>query len=102
VLLLFGLVLILSARSIVMNAGDRTIRNNGGTMDTSQFERIVDETTASYRMTGLVISLVVDMLFIKKFRILHRFKFILEVLQMKQFEYKTIFIIHGLHQMKPF
>lgn len=55
---IIGLVLILSAPSIGRNAGDRAVRNNGGSMDTSQFEWIVDETTASYRMTGIIISLV--------------------------------------------
>jgi len=55
---IIGLVLILSAPSIGRHAGDRAVRNNGGGMETSQFYWIVDETTTSYRMTGLVISLV--------------------------------------------
>ena len=55
---IIGLVLIFSAPSIGINAGDRAVRNAGGTMNTSQVEWIVDETTASYRLTGLVISLV--------------------------------------------
>ena len=55
---IIGLVLIFSAPSIGINAGDRAVRNAGGTMETSQVEWIVDETTASYRLTGLVVSLV--------------------------------------------
>jgi len=55
---IIGSVLILSAPSIGSNAGDRAIRTNGGVMDTIQFERVIVETTASYRTAGLVISLV--------------------------------------------
>ena len=58
VMFIVGLVLIFSAPTIGQNAGSAAMRNNGGSMDTSKYERIVDETTASYRIGGLVISLV--------------------------------------------
>ena len=54
---IIGLVLIFVAPSIGRNVGDRAIINSGG-MDTIQFERIINETTTSFRMIGLVISLV--------------------------------------------
>ena len=58
VMFIIGLVLIFSAPTIGRNAGNAAIRNNGGGMDTNQFERIIDGTTVSYQMGGLVISLV--------------------------------------------
>lgn len=53
-----GLALIFSAPSIGRNAGNAAVRNNGGVMDTNQFERIIDGTTVSYQIGGLAISLV--------------------------------------------
>ena len=56
-LFITGLVLIFSAPSIGQNAGSAAIRNNGGTIDTNQYERIISSTITSYQMGGLVLSL---------------------------------------------
>ena len=58
VLFIVGLVLIFTAPSAGQNAGQRAIQSNGGSMDTWQFERIITSTTDSFRIGGLVISLV--------------------------------------------
>lgn len=53
-----GIIFIFSASSIGRNAGNKAIIQNGGQMDTNQFQKIIDETTISYQMGGFVISLV--------------------------------------------
>lgn len=58
VMFIAGLVLIFSAPTIGLNAGNTAIVNNGGSMDTNQFERIIEGTSLSFQTGGLVISLV--------------------------------------------
>ena len=53
-----GLVLIFAAPSLGRNAASVAIRENGGSMDTSQYERIIDHTTVSYQAGGFAIALV--------------------------------------------
>lgn len=55
---IIGLVLIFAAPSIGRNAGSAAIQENGGSMDTSQYERIIDHTTVSYQAGGFAIALV--------------------------------------------
>ena len=43
-----GLILIFSSSSMGRMAGESAIQNNGGSMDTDQFERVMNETTTSY------------------------------------------------------
>ena len=55
---IIGLLLIFAAPSIGRNAGSAAIRENGGSMDTSQYERIIDHTTVSYQAGGFAIALI--------------------------------------------
>ena len=58
VVFIAGLLLVFIAPSIGQNAGNVAIRNNGGSIDTSQYERIINGTTTSFQIGGFVISLV--------------------------------------------
>jgi hypothetical protein len=58
VMLLIGLILILSSASIGNRIGSNAIQRNGGSMDTSQYERIIDTNTSNFRTVGLILSLV--------------------------------------------
>ena len=58
VVFIVGLVLIFSAPTMGLQAGNAAVTNNGGSMDTNQFEIIINGTTASYQIVGLAISLV--------------------------------------------
>lgn len=55
---ILGFVLIFSSSSIGENKGDRLIVSTGGSMDISQYERIIESTTSNFRTTGLILSLV--------------------------------------------
>ncbi len=58
IVFVIGLVLIFAAPSLGRNAASVAIRENGGSMDTSQYERIIDHTTTSYLTGGFAIALV--------------------------------------------
>jgi len=53
-----GLILIFCAPSAGQSAGDRAMRQNGGIIDTAQYERVIDGTTATFRLAGAILSLV--------------------------------------------
>lgn len=53
-----GIILIFSSASIGQNMGHNAIQRRGGSMDTSQYERIIDTNTSNFRTVGLVLSLV--------------------------------------------
>lgn len=57
-LFVIGLHIIFTATGIGQSAGSRAIRDNGGGMDTAQYQFIMDSTTANFRSGGLAISLV--------------------------------------------
>jgi len=56
--LVIGIALILSSVSIGQKAGDNAIHRNGGSMDTNQYERIINKTTTNYQIVGGVLSLM--------------------------------------------
>ena len=58
IVFLIGLVLIFTAPSLGRNAASVALQENGGSMDTSQYERIIDHTTVSYQAGGFAIALV--------------------------------------------
>ena len=58
VMLIVGLILILTSTSIGNKIGSNAIQRNGGSMDTSQYERIIDTNTSNFRTVGLILSLV--------------------------------------------
>jgi len=55
---IIGIMLIFSSVTIGQSIGDNAIRRNGGSMDTSRYERIIDANTLNFRTVGLVVSLV--------------------------------------------
>jgi hypothetical protein len=58
VMLIIGLALILSSTSIGDRIGYNAIQRHGGSMGTSEYERIVDTNTSNFRTVGLILSLV--------------------------------------------
>ncbi len=58
VMLIVGLILILSSTAIGSRMGSNAIQRNGGSMDTGQYERIIDTNTSNFRTVGLILSLV--------------------------------------------
>lgn len=53
-----GLILILSSGAIGQYMGDSAIQSNGGSMDTSQYERIIDGNATNFRTVGMALALV--------------------------------------------
>ncbi|MDR7857844.1 hypothetical protein [Tissierella sp.] len=53
-----GLTLVLSSTSIGNRMGHNAMQRNGGVMDTSQYERVIDTNTSNFQTVGLVLSLV--------------------------------------------
>jgi len=58
IIFVVGIILIFTSLSIGQNAGRQAIASAGGSMDTSQYERIVNITSENYRTGGLVLALV--------------------------------------------
>ena len=58
IVLIVGLILILSSTAIGNRMGSNAIQRNGGSMATSQYERIIDTNTSNFRTVGLILSLV--------------------------------------------
>ncbi|MCF6466147.1 hypothetical protein [Clostridium sp. Cult2] len=58
IMLIVGLIIILSSTAIGNRMGNNAIQKNGGSMDTSQHERIIDTNTSNFRTVGLILSLV--------------------------------------------
>lgn len=56
VVFITGIIMIFSSGSNGRSAGHNAIRANGGSMDTSQYERIIESTTTNYRTVGVVLS----------------------------------------------
>ena len=52
-----GLLLIFISPSLGQSAGDRAINRHGGSMDTAQYERVIEETTTSIRLGGAILAL---------------------------------------------
>ncbi len=58
-LFIVGLRFIFSAYAFGQNKGYKAIENNySGTIDTKEYERMIDNTASSYRIGGLAISLI--------------------------------------------
>lgn len=53
-----GIILIFSSAEIGQSKGMKAMTENGGMMDTNEYESIVEDSTKSYRTGGVVISLV--------------------------------------------
>ncbi len=51
-----GIILILSSVDIGQGYGNDAMRRNGGSMDTSSYERIIDSNITNYRLVGLLLS----------------------------------------------
>jgi hypothetical protein len=58
VLTILGLIFIFSSGTIGQNMGSNAIANNGGSMDTNTYERIIDSTTTSFQIGGVILSLI--------------------------------------------
>lgn len=58
IVLTLGFILIFSSSSIGQNKGDKAVVSNGGSMDTTKYERIIESTTSNFRTTGLILSLI--------------------------------------------
>lgn len=58
IVLILGFILIFSSGSIGQKKGDNAVASNGGMMDTSQYERVIESTTNNLRTTGLILSLI--------------------------------------------
>lgn len=57
-LFVIGLRLLFNSTSIGQKEGQRTIEANGGSMDTQQYNSVINNTTENYRVGGMIISLV--------------------------------------------
>ena len=53
-----GLIMLFNSTAAGQNDGQRAIQANGGTMDTQQYNNIINSTTENFRTAGMVISLV--------------------------------------------
>lgn len=51
-----GIILILSSVDIGQGYGNDAMRRNGGSMDTSSYERIIESNITNYRLVGLLLS----------------------------------------------
>ena len=58
IILIIDLALILSSTSMGDRIGYNAIQRHGGSMDTSQYERIIDTNISNFRTVGLILSLV--------------------------------------------
>jgi uncharacterized membrane protein YjjP (DUF1212 family) len=58
IIFVIGLILIFLSSSIGERIGFNAIQNNGGSIDTSTYERIINSNTSNFRTVGLVVSLV--------------------------------------------
>lgn len=58
IVLILGFVLIFSSSNIGQYRGDEAVASNGGSMDTSQYERIIESTTNNFETAGLILSLL--------------------------------------------
>lgn len=58
IVFVIGLILIFSSSDIGQSKGTKAITENGGVMNTNEYDRIIEDSTTSYRTGGLVISLV--------------------------------------------
>ncbi|MEA4823603.1 MAG: hypothetical protein VB111_05740 [Clostridiaceae bacterium] len=52
-----GLIILFKATAIGRNAGSMAVRAQGGSMDSGDFQQIVEGTTRSYQLGGSVIAL---------------------------------------------
>ena len=55
---ILGLILVLYSGEIGQHAGSKAIRNQGGSMDTSKYERIIKTTTVNFQIVGGVLSII--------------------------------------------
>jgi len=56
--MILGLVIILESQSLGIKRGERAIRRNGGYMETSQYNRVIEETAVNFRIIGIIIASV--------------------------------------------
>ena len=55
---IIGCILIFSSPLMGQSFGDKAIQRNGGSMDTSRYERIIDTNTSNFQTVGMILSLV--------------------------------------------
>ncbi|MDA3733385.1 hypothetical protein PBV87_18055 [Niameybacter massiliensis] len=53
-----GLIFVFSSVKAGENAGHKAMKNNGGSMDTNAYYRVIDTTTLNYQLIGGVLSLI--------------------------------------------
>ncbi len=56
IIFVIGIILILSSADIGQGFGNDAMRRNGGSMDTSSYERIIEANTANFRVVGILLS----------------------------------------------
>lgn len=55
---IIGLILIFSSASVGQSMGRTAMHENGGSIDTRVYERIINSNTSNFQTAGLVLSLV--------------------------------------------
>jgi len=58
IIFIIGIITIFSSLSIGENFGSKAMQKNGGSMDTSRYERIIDNNTSNFQTIGMILSLV--------------------------------------------
>ena len=58
VIMVIGLVLILTSGWLGEYMGSNALQNQGGVMDTSEYERIMQNTTQNVRSVGFIVSII--------------------------------------------
>lgn len=53
-----GIVVIMASQSLGLKQGERAIHKNGGYMETSQYNRITEESAANYRVIGIILAAI--------------------------------------------
>jgi phosphotransferase system glucose/maltose/N-acetylglucosamine-specific IIC component len=65
ILFIIGIGVIYKSAILGLNKANSYLANNGGSMDTSQFMNIMQGEIISFRLIGLILSLIGGLIFIK-------------------------------------
>ena len=55
---IIGLIFLFSSGKVGRSVGDGVLHSNGGSMNTSSYERIVDTTTTNFQIGGGILSMI--------------------------------------------
>jgi|GEM_PF-884567 hypothetical protein len=58
IIFIVGVALIFNSSGIGEKAGNVALHSQGGTMDTSSFQRIINTTTTNFQIVGTILSLI--------------------------------------------